>query len=105
MSRSSVATFLTAAIAVTCTFGLEAQKVRALRQNDQPIVSRLLPDDEVVVVEHLMGLPRPSPFTKTRETELKDLDRWEEIVVIHQAMPQSFFTMNGRGSTRECRRA
>lgn len=95
MTRCSVVTFVAAAITVTFASGVAAQKVRTLRQNHQPIVSRLLPDDQVVVIEHLMGPPLSAAFYKTREIELKDLDRWEEVAVIHQARPQSFFAMNG----------
>lgn len=42
-----------------------------------------------------MGPPGPSPFTRSREIELKDLAGWEEVAVIHQAKPQSFLVMNG----------
>ncbi len=97
MTRFSVATFAAAVLilAGTSDSGAAAQKVRTLRQNGQPIVSRLLPDDQVVVIESVMGPSRPSPFTRTRETELRDLASWEEVAVIHQAQPQSFFVMNG----------
>jgi hypothetical protein len=97
MTRFPVATVAVAVVTFICTsdLGVAAQKVRTLRQNDQPIVSRLLPDDQVVLIEHLMGPPRPSPFTMTRENELKQLARMDEIVVIHQAKPLSFFVMNG----------
>jgi hypothetical protein len=95
MSRFSVASSLTLAMAVTCSFGVAAQKARTLRPSDQPIASRLLPDDQVVIVESLMGPSQPSPFTWTRDTELKDLASWEEVAVIHQARSQSFLVMNG----------
>ncbi len=66
-------------------------------QNDQPIVSRLLPDDEVVTIERLMGPPLPPPvgYKPTRESELRDLGRWEEIAVIDEVKSQSFFVMQG----------
>ena len=95
MTQFSVATFAAAVVTGTFTSGVAAQKVRMLRQNDQPITSRLLPDDGVVVIEHMAGPPRPSPFTWTRDAELKDLASWEEVAVIDQARPQSFFVMNG----------
>jgi len=97
MTRYSIAAFAAALITFAFTWdsSVAAQKVRTLRQNHEPLVSRLLPDDEVVIVEHLMGPPYPAPVTKTRETELKDLNRWQEIVVIHQVVPQSSFAMNG----------
>lgn len=97
MSGFSIATFAAALTTLTFISGptVSAQKVRTVRQNDQPIVSRLLSEDQVVVVERLIGPPNPPPVIRTRETELKDLDRWEEIAVIHQARPQSFFVMNG----------
>jgi hypothetical protein len=95
MSRYSDATLLVAAIVITCTFGVTAQRVRTLRPSDQPIGSRLLPDDQVVVIESIMGPSEPSPFKLTRETELRDLARWEEVAIIHQARPQSFFVKNG----------
>lgn len=95
MGRFSVATFLTAVLAVTCTFGVAAQKVRTLRPSDQPIASRFLPDDQVVVVESLMAPPEPSPFKWTRDTELKDLAGWEEVAVIQQPRSQSVFVMDG----------
>ena len=95
--RISVVAFSAALVAFTfaSSSSVAAQKARTLRQNHEPLVSRLLPDDEVVIVEHLTGPPFPPPVTKTRETELKDLNRWQEIAVIHQAVPQSSFAMKG----------
>lgn len=97
MTRYSVAVFTAALIAFTFTWdsGVAAQKVRTLRQNHEPLTSRLLPDDEVVLVEPLTGPPLPLPGTRARETELKNLNRWQEIVAVHQAIPQSSFTANG----------
>ena len=97
MTRFLVATFaaVIAFAAVSASSPSNAaQKVRVLRQNDQPIVSRLLPDDQVVVIEDSMGPPRPSPFKKTREVELRDLASWEEVAVVHQAKSRSFLVMN-----------
>ncbi len=99
MTRFPVALLAVAVITFICTadLGLAAQKVRELRPNGQPIVSRLLPDDDVVIIESLMpdGLPPPFGYKPTRESELKTLGSFEELAVIDEVKSQSFFVMQG----------
>lgn len=95
MSRLCVTIVLAATIAVLCSVNAAAQKVRTLPPGDRPVESRLLADDQVVVIESLMGPSEPSPFKLTQEQEIRDLARWEEVAIIHQARPQSFWVMNG----------
>ena len=93
MNRFNVA-ILTAVLTASYISGVAAQKVRTLPPDNKPIESRLLPDDEVVVVQPLMA-SRRSTFEWTRESELSDLATWEEVAVIHQAKSESFFVRNG----------
>lgn len=96
MTRFSVA--LAAAVVafvVTSDARVAEQKVRSLRWG-QPIVSSLLPDDEIVLVYGgAVVTPAPYGVVTTRESELKGLARWEELAVIQQASPRSFFVMDG----------
>jgi hypothetical protein len=97
MTRFSVATVAAAVIvfAATTDARVAGQKVRSLRWG-QPIVSSLLPDDEIVLVySGAVVMPAPYGVVRTRESELKDLARWEELAIIQQATPQSFFVNNG----------
>lgn len=97
MTRFSVATVAAAvvAFAVTSDAGVAAQKVRSLRWG-QPIVSSLLPDDEIVLVYGgAIATPAPYGVVTTPASELKGLARWEELVVIQQATQQSFFVKAG----------
>jgi hypothetical protein len=84
-----------AALSISQTAIGFAQTVRTLVQNAQPIVSRLLPDDQVVIVQRLSGPPLPPPpGTPTRATSLEQLARLEEVAVIHEPKSQSFFVLD-----------
>ena len=81
-------------LTVTAASTLALQKVRTLPPFAN-VLSSLRPDDEIVIVQSTAVVAPAPPHVLTPEMEFSGLARLEEVAVIEQARPRSFFVMKG----------